>query len=125
MTSPTNVGENGTEETQRLIASDKVEGTAVFDPNGQHIGHIHHLMIDKDSGQVVYVVASFGGFLGLGEHRIPLPWKALNYERRVDGYVVDVHRDRLRSAPSCGSTEPDWSDHAFNQEIEQYWYTGV
>jgi hypothetical protein len=32
----TNVGERGvaTEETERLIASDKVEATAVFDPSG-------------------------------------------------------------------------------------------
>jgi myo-inositol-hexaphosphate 3-phosphohydrolase len=45
----TNVGERGvaTEETARLIASDKVEGTAVFDPSGKHLGRVHHLMIDK------------------------------------------------------------------------------
>ena len=61
-----NLGESGTaiEETQRLIASNKVEGTAVFDANGRHLGRIHHLMIDKYSGQVVYAVASFGGFFG-------------------------------------------------------------
>lgn len=121
----TNIGERGINETHRLIASDKVEGTAVFDPNGQHLGRIHHLMIDKPSGQVVYVIASFGGFLGLSENRIPLPWNALHYEPRVNGYVVDIDRDKLQCAPNYGATEPDWSDRAFNEEIEQYWYMGV
>jgi len=39
----TNVGERGvaTEETERLIASDKVEGTAVFDPSGKPLGRVH------------------------------------------------------------------------------------
>ena len=86
----TSVGERGvaTEETERLIASDKVEGTAVFDPSGKHLGRVHHLMIDKYTGQVVYVVASFGGFFGIGENWVPLPWRALNYEPRVASYVL-------------------------------------
>ena len=124
----TNVGERGvaTEETERLIASDKVEGTAVFDPSGKHLGRVHHLMIDKYSGQVVYVVASFGGFLGIGENWVPLPWKALKYEPHVAGYVVDVDRAKLEKAPNFASnTTPDWSDQVFNDEIEQYWYPGV
>jgi hypothetical protein len=121
----TNVGERGvaTEETRRLIASDKVEGTAVFDTAGNHLGRIHHLMVDKFSGQVVYAVASFGGFLGIGENWVPLPWRALNYEPRVAGYIVDVDRGKLAGAPHyTADAEPDWSDRAYDQEIERYWY---
>jgi hypothetical protein len=68
-------GERGiaAEETDRLIASHEVEGTAVFDANGQHLGRVHHLMIDKDSGQVVYAVAAFGRFFGIGDNWVPLP----------------------------------------------------
>jgi hypothetical protein len=50
----------------QLIASDRVEGTAVRRPNGDMIGHIERLMIDKVSGQVSYAVMSSGGFLGNG-----------------------------------------------------------
>ena len=50
----------------QLIASDRVEGTAVRRPNGNRIGHIERLMIDKSSGRVSYAVLSFGGFLGIG-----------------------------------------------------------
>ncbi|HEV7996814.1 MAG TPA: PRC-barrel domain-containing protein [Stellaceae bacterium] len=121
----TNVGERGfaTEETPRLIASDKVEGTAVFDRDGNHLGRIHHLMIDKYSGQVAYAIASFGGFLGVGENWVPLPWKALSYQTQVAGYVVDVDRPRLEKAPRYASTsDPNWSDRAYTKEIDQYWF---
>ncbi len=59
----------------QLIASDRVEGVgaAVRRPNGDMIGHIERLMIDKISGQVSYAVLSFGGFLGIGTNLIPLP----------------------------------------------------
>ncbi len=124
----TNVGERGvaTEETERLIASDKVEGTAVYDREGKHLGRVHHLMIDKYTGQVAYAVASFGGLFGIGENWVPLPWKALNYQTRVAGYVIDIDRGRLEKAPRYASGEnPDWSDRAYTNEIDQYWFPGV
>lgn len=121
----TNVGERGVaaEETRRLIASDKVEGTAVFDSEGNHLGRVHHLMIDKYTGQVAYAIAAFGGFLGMGENWVPLPWKALKYEPRVAGYIVGVDRGKLANAPRYAqNADPDWSDRAFDEEIERYWY---
>jgi hypothetical protein len=35
-------------------------------------------MVDKYSGQVAYVIMSFGGFLGIGESYHPLPWRVLD-----------------------------------------------
>ena len=66
-----------TDETDRLISSDKVEGTSVYNRNGDNIGTINHLMIDKISGQVEYAVMSTGGFLG-----------------EVHGSGVDLYLDR-------------------------------
>ena len=60
-------------EIHSLIASDKVEGTNVRRPNGDKIGEIERVMIDKVSGKVAYAVMSFGGFLGMGEDYYPLP----------------------------------------------------
>ena len=47
-----------------LIESDRLEGTTVYDPQGNNIGTIKRLMIEKVSGRVAYAVMSFGGFLG-------------------------------------------------------------
>ena len=52
-------------ETQRLIASNKVEGTPVYKRDGEQLGNVYNFMVDKYSGQVAYAVMSFGGFLGL------------------------------------------------------------
>jgi len=54
-------------ETVTLIGSDKVEGTPVYRPNGERVGTIQRVMIDKIGGQVAYAVMSFGGFMGIGE----------------------------------------------------------
>ncbi len=58
-------------ETDTLIGSDKVEGTAVFGSNDERIGSIERVMIEKTSGRVSYAVLSFGGYLGVGSDYIP------------------------------------------------------
>jgi sporulation protein YlmC with PRC-barrel domain len=111
-----------TDETNRLISSDKVEGTPVYNPKGQRLGKVHHLMIDKYTGQVAYAVMSFGGFLGIGEKYHPLPWKMLTYDTRMGGYVVDLDRDRIEKAPSYTARDmPDWADRAYTRRIDEYW----
>ena len=110
------------DETARLISSEKVDGTAVYNRQGDHLGSVHHLMIDKFTGQVDYAVMSFGGFLGIGESYHPLPWRMLDYDTRLGGYVVDVDRTRLEGSPRYMATgHPDWSDRAYTSRIDEYW----
>ena len=109
------------DETDRLISSEKVDGTAVYDRRGERLGSVHHLMIDKYTGQVAYAVMSFGGFLGIGESYHPLPWKVLTYDTSKGGYVVDLDKDRLKSAPSyTASQDPTWN-RAYGSQIDSYY----
>ena len=111
-----------TDETNRLISSEKVDGTAVYNGGGQHLGSIHHLMIDKFSGHVEYAVMSFGGFLGIGESYHPLPWGTLTYNTSLGGYCVDLDRPRLERSPYYTMSDPpNWSDRTYRDRIDQYW----
>jgi PRC-barrel domain len=107
-------------ETYTLIGSDKVEGTAVRRSNGDKIGEIERLMIDKRSGRVAYAVMSFGGFLGLGEEYYPIPWGKLTYNVALDAYELDVDEPQLRGAPSYPIDAPDWN-RAEDARIYGYW----
>ena len=92
------------DETGRLIASNKVEGTPVFDRHGDKIGTVHNFMVDKRKGQVVYAVLRHGGgFLGLGERYYPLEWNQLTFDTRLEGYQVDMDEDELESFGSFDS----------------------
>jgi hypothetical protein len=110
------------DETDRLISSEKVEGTAVYNRNSERLGTIDHLMIDKFSGQVEYAVMSFGGFLGIGEDYNPVPWKSLTFDVNLGGYVVDTDRARLEQAPRYeAASQPNWSDRAYTERVDEYW----
>src|ERR1044072_6657137 len=83
----------------QLIASDRVEGTAVRRPNGDKIGHIERLMIDKVSGKVSSAVLSIGGFLGMGANLLPLPWARLKYNPKFEAYELDIEDEALKQDP--------------------------
>jgi hypothetical protein len=109
------------DETRRLIASNKVEGTAVYNRQGEHLGSVHNFMVDKFTGQVGYAVLSFGGFLGIGESYHPLPWNALTYDTNLGGYVVDLPQDRLAEAPRYGSEDDPFEDPDYGKRLDDYY----
>jgi hypothetical protein len=94
-----------TDETEELISSNKVEGTAVYNREGERLGTVSGLMVNKFTGQVTYTIMSFGGFLGIGQRCHPLPWKVLTYDTKLGGYVIDLNKDTLRNAPSYAMDE--------------------
>ena len=110
------------DETDRLISSEKVDGTAVYNRAGDRLGTVHHLMLDKFGGRVEYAVMSFGGFLGIGEEYTPLPWRTLTCDTGTAGMWSASIRDRLERAPRYASNRlPDWSDRGYRERIETYW----
>ena len=111
-----------TNETGDLIASDKVEGTAVYDRNGTKLGSVYNFMVEKRSGKVAYAVMSFGGFLGMGSNYHPLPWNQLTYEPAQGGYVVDLTKEQLEGAPTYSASEASrWDDPTYSRGIDDYY----
>jgi hypothetical protein len=108
------------EADHSLIESDRVEGTPVFRSNGDQIGHIERIMIDKVSGKATYAIMHFGGFLGMGEDAYPLPWPVLKYNTRLGGYEVNVPDEQLKSAPKY-EDDVDWSDRAYGKQLSDYY----
>ncbi len=110
-----------TDETGHLIASNKVEGTAVYGRDGERLGSIYNFMVDKLSGKVEYAVMAYGGFVGLGERYYPLPWRTLSYDTRAGGYRIGMTRRDLKSAPSFDrNTEPRF-DRSYGSRVHDYY----
>jgi hypothetical protein len=101
-----------------LIESDRVEGTTVYDPQGNNIGSIKRLMIEKISGRVAYAVMSFGGFLGMGAEEHAIPWGKLTYDTSLGGYRTDITEQQLRGAPTfTRDRDWDWSDRSRERQL--------
>jgi hypothetical protein len=72
----------------------------VYGADGEKVGYIERIMIDKISGKVSYAVLSFGGLLGIGDDHYPLPWQTLKYDTNLGGYVTASPRTSFAAPPN-------------------------
>jgi PRC-barrel domain len=114
---PAAAGNNATPNL--LVESHRVEGTPVYSELGKRIGNVRHLVIEKASGRVVYVVISFGGFLGIGSQPRPIPWEMLKYDTTLHGYRTKITEAEVENAPAAD--EKLWCDHRREKEVRDYW----
>jgi sporulation protein YlmC with PRC-barrel domain len=112
-----------TDETHDLIASDKVEGTAVYNRDDEKLGTIKNFMVGKRSGQVEYAVLSSGGLFGMGERNYPLPWNKLDYDTQKGGYMVNIDKETLKSGPSFDKGREPEFNRDYNQSIGRHYGT--
>jgi len=64
----------------------KVVGLSVYNDNQQSIGSINDLLTDK-SGNIKAAVIGVGGFLGVGEHLVVIPFDKIKFVNEPVAYV--------------------------------------
>lgn len=110
-----------TYETHDLISSDRVEGTVVYNLEGERLGTISRFMVNKRTGKAQYAVLQFGGLLGLGSDYYPLPWQILTYDPSQGGYVVNIDKTQLENAPHYSETDTPSYDNDYNWRVYSHY----
>lgn len=91
----------------------KLIGASVYGPDNQSIGEINDVIVDG-TGKVKAAVVGVGGFLGVGQKDVAVPFEALNITRRqnsasIDKITVAYNKDELNKAPKFAYYEPTGS----------------
>ena len=69
------------------------EAQEVVNAQGEKLGRIEDLMINPNSGRIIYAVLSFGGFLGMGDKYFAIPWEQICIDNRWN--YQDIYRQKL------------------------------
>jgi sporulation protein YlmC with PRC-barrel domain len=100
----------------QLMKGSTFIGADVENPQGQDLGDIKDVVIDRASGRIAYAVVSFGGFLGMGEKLFAVPWGAFSQPRAdKDTFVLDIDKERLTNAP--GFDANNWPQMASREWV--------
>ena len=73
-------------------------GINVYNSDGDRVGAIADIVGDI-KGQIIYVILSHGGFLGIGDKLIPLPWELLIPGKRTKSVEIQLSKKDLERAP--------------------------
>jgi hypothetical protein len=108
-------------EAPHALTGDDLERIKLFGAQGENVGEIDDVMIDPASGRVAYAVVEVGGFLGLGQHKVPVPWAAFAANPNGEGLVLNVPKERLKGAPQFSGDRPGMADRQWAMAVHTYY----
>lgn len=89
---PVNQIENG-------IEIDSVIGSDVRNPQDESLGEVEDVVFDPRSGRIGHLIVSRGGFLGIGEDRVVVPWDRFSVTPGLNTFVLPVSEQAMEDAP--------------------------
>lgn len=101
-------------------ASDII-GLKVKNYQEEKLGTVADLAVDVESGRIVQVIISSGGFLGMGKTLTPVPPGALNYDASQKTLHLEASSEKFQAAPKCDPAKWD-EDTQSNRVSEVYTY---
>jgi hypothetical protein len=81
------------------MAAATLDGDKVLSSEGDDIGKIKDIMLDVRSGRIAYAVLSSGGFLGIGDMLLAIPWHALTLDTERKCFQLAMSSERVKNAP--------------------------
>ena len=83
----------------------------VYDPSDNKIGDVDDVLIDKE-GNVTALIIGVGGFLGMGEKDVAIPFSDLRASEKNNKWylVLNATKDALKTAPgyTYDKTKTTW-----------------
>ena len=101
----------------------EVIGMEVKNYQGEKLGKVDDLAVDVESGRIVQVILSTGGFLGIGDTLTAVPPSCLHQDTANKVIHLDASPEKLKAAPRFDMSKWDSSSQS-NQVIETYSYYG-
>lgn len=108
------------EHSNHVVKSSEVIGVNVKSTDKNDLGKIEEIVLDKVSGQVRYVVLSFGSFLGMGDKYFAFPWKSISFSPKDKCFILNINKDKLKK--EHGFDKDNWPDMAqWSETIDQHY----
>lgn len=111
-------------KTERVNAFmvEKIVGSKVRNMKGEDLGTIQDIVVDIDTGRILYAVMDFGGFLGVGGKLFPVPWQSLAPLPSEGIFFLDISKEKLKNATGYDKDSlPDMGDMHWGTEVADFY----
>ena len=94
-------------EASRTITADDLLSADLHGMNGEDLGSVEDLVMGKD-GQMSYLIVGHGGFLGVGEKQIAVPFESAKISQDNDVVFINATEESLEKAPAFDRGDRSW-----------------
>ncbi|HVT53663.1 MAG TPA: PRC-barrel domain-containing protein [Dongiaceae bacterium] len=86
------------------LRADQLIGMTVYNDQGEKVGTVHDIILDKD-GKATGVVLNVGGVLGIGAKAVGLTWKEIDVKPDQQAVQISYSKEQLKAAPDFKTTD--------------------
>jgi sporulation protein YlmC with PRC-barrel domain len=115
-----------------VMAASTIDGNTVISSDGDDVGSIKEIMLDVRQGRIAYAVMSSGGFLGIGDKLLAIPWSALTLDTDKKCFRLAATSEQIRNSPGFNKdawplmAEKQWASTVHQHYgREPYWSSDV
>lgn len=107
--------------TFQLRQAKDIIGSTVENPAKQNIGEVEDVIIDFQTGRILFLAVSAGGFLGVGDKLVAVP--PGQFHMGTNGkLVLNTTEERLKNAPQFDKSNwPNLGDPAWASKVYGYY----
>jgi sporulation protein YlmC with PRC-barrel domain len=106
------------EKHGNIVSANRFIGTDIHNKQGETIGEVQDLVLNRQNGQVDFVVVSKGGLWGVGEERFAVPFKAFKATPEGDALTLTIDENKLANAPKL---EEGMNEAEYSRRINEYY----
>jgi sporulation protein YlmC with PRC-barrel domain len=105
------------------VRLDNVTGTDIRNLQDENLGSVEDVVIDPQSGEIAYLIVARGGFLGIGQDHVAVPWQRLKATPGLSTFVLEVEEDQFAQAPEVEPRQFNTQEglDARREEIDAFW----
>jgi sporulation protein YlmC with PRC-barrel domain len=89
-------------------------------PDGEVAGEIQDLVIDMQTGQVLYVLIEYGGVLDVGDTDMPVPLSAFSWGGDEE-FILNIESERLENFPGVSNDWPELNNAEWDNDVRGFW----
>ncbi len=110
--------EVATTSSVSFVSANQFIGMDVTNMNGEKIGKIRDLMLDRQTGQAEYALLGQGGIMGVKEKEIAVPFNLFKSDAQSKTLSLTVDESKLAAVPA---RTPDMTDQDYGRTVHEFY----
>ena len=103
-----------------LVRASRLLDYNISSVDNDNIGEIEDILIDVETGNILFATLEYGGILDLGDREIPIPLSAFSWAGN-NTLSLNVTEEQLDQLPELGDDWPNVADASWNDDVAGFW----